>query len=31
VFLGDLAEHGTGKIFVSKANNTQLKTYEKYL
>jgi len=31
VFLGDLAEHGTGKIFVSKANNPQLKTYEKYL
>ncbi|MGA3291054.1 MAG: formylmethanofuran dehydrogenase subunit C [Candidatus Bathyarchaeia archaeon] len=31
VFLGDLAEHGTGKIFVSKANNPQLKAYEKYL
>jgi formylmethanofuran dehydrogenase subunit C len=31
VFLGDLAEHGTGKIFVSKMNNPQLKTYEKYL
>lgn len=31
VFLGDLAEHGTGKIFVSKANNPHLKTYEKYL
>jgi formylmethanofuran dehydrogenase subunit C len=31
VFLGDLAEKGTGKIFVSKANNTQLKSYEKYL
>jgi formylmethanofuran dehydrogenase subunit C len=31
VFLGDLAEHGTGKIFVSKANNQHLKTYEKYL
>lgn len=31
VFLGDLAEHGTGKIFVSKANNPQLKFYEKYL
>lgn len=31
VFLGDLAEHGTGKLFVSKANNPQLKTYEKYL
>ena len=23
VFLGDLAEHGTGKIFVNKANNPQ--------
>ena len=31
VFLGDLAEHGTGKIFVNKASNPQLKTYEKYL
>jgi formylmethanofuran dehydrogenase subunit C len=31
VFLGDLAEHGSGKIFVSKANNPQLETYEKYL
>jgi formylmethanofuran dehydrogenase subunit C len=32
VFLGDLAEHGTGKLFVSKANNPQLKSiYEKYL
>jgi formylmethanofuran dehydrogenase subunit C len=31
VFLGDLAEKGTGKFFVSKANNPQLKTYEKYL
>jgi formylmethanofuran dehydrogenase subunit C len=31
VFLGDLAEHGTGKIFVSKANNSHLKTYEKFL
>jgi formylmethanofuran dehydrogenase subunit C len=32
VFLGDLAEHGTGKLFVSKANNPQLKDiYEKYL
>ncbi len=31
VFLGDLAEHGTGKIFVNKANNPQLKFYEKYL
>ena len=31
VFLGDIAEKGTGKLFVSKANNPQLKTYEKYL
>ena len=31
VFLGDLAEHGTGKLFVSKAANPQLKFYEKYL
>jgi formylmethanofuran dehydrogenase subunit C len=31
VFLGDLAEKGTGKIFISKANNPQLKSYEKYL
>jgi len=31
VFLGDLAEHGTGKIYVNKANNPQMKSYEKYL
>jgi formylmethanofuran dehydrogenase subunit C len=31
VFLGDLSEHGTGKIFVNKANNPHLKFYEKYL
>jgi formylmethanofuran dehydrogenase subunit C len=31
VFLGDIAEKGTGKLFVSKANNPQLKIYEKYL
>ena len=31
VFLGDLAEKGTGKLFISKANNPQLKTFEKYL
>jgi formylmethanofuran dehydrogenase subunit C len=31
VFLGDLAEKGTGKLFISKANNPNLKTYEKYL
>ena len=32
VFLGDLAEHGTGKLFVSKPANPQLSTiYDKYL
>jgi formylmethanofuran dehydrogenase subunit C len=31
VFLGDLAEKGTGKLFISKANNPNLKMYEKYL
>jgi formylmethanofuran dehydrogenase subunit C len=31
VFLGDLAEKGTGKLFVSKAKNPQLSTYEKFL
>jgi formylmethanofuran dehydrogenase subunit C len=31
VFFGDLAEKGKGKIFVSKANNPDLKAYEKYL
>ena len=31
VFLGDLADHGTGKIFVLKATNPALKSYEKYL
>ena len=31
VFLGDLTEKCTGKIFVSKVNNPHLKTYEKYL
>jgi len=31
VFLGDLAEHGTGKIFASKAANPALKAYEKFL
>ncbi len=31
VFLGDLSEHGTGKIFANKANNPALKSYEKYL
>ena len=31
VFLGDRAEKGTGKIFILKANNPQLSTYEKFL
>jgi formylmethanofuran dehydrogenase subunit C len=31
VFLGDLAENGTGKLFVSKQANPNLKTYEKFL
>jgi len=31
VFQGDLSEHGKGKLFVSKANNPHLKSYEKYL
>lgn len=31
VFLGDIAEKGTGKVFASKANNPHLKTYEKFL
>ncbi len=31
VFLGDLSEHGTGKIFANKAANPALKSYEKYL
>jgi formylmethanofuran dehydrogenase subunit C len=31
VFLGDLAEKGTGKLFISKVNNPQLKIHEKYL
>jgi formylmethanofuran dehydrogenase subunit C len=31
VFLGDRAEKGTGKIFVSKAKNPHLSTYEKFL
>jgi formylmethanofuran dehydrogenase subunit C len=31
VFLGDLSEHGTGKIFANKANNPAFKFYEKYL
>jgi len=31
VFLGDLAEKGTGKIFASKAANPKLREYEKFL
>ncbi len=31
VFLGDLSEQGTGKIFANKAANPALKLYEKYL
>ena len=31
VFLGDLAERGKGKLFVSKANNPQLSSYERFL
>jgi formylmethanofuran dehydrogenase subunit C len=32
VFLGDMAEHGTGKLFISKAKNPQLgPIYDKYL
>jgi formylmethanofuran dehydrogenase subunit C len=31
VFLGDLSEHGTGKIFALKASNPAFKFYEKYL
>jgi formylmethanofuran dehydrogenase subunit C len=32
VFLGDLAENGNGKLFVSKVNNPQLgPIYDKYL
>ena len=31
VFLGDLAEKGKGKLFVSKTINPHLKTYERFL
>jgi hypothetical protein len=31
VFLGDLAENGTGKLFVSKKENPQLRRYERFL
>jgi formylmethanofuran dehydrogenase subunit C len=31
VFLGDLADKGNGKLFVSKVNNPHLSQYEKFL
>jgi|SRR5271157_3651740 len=31
VFVGDLAENGSGKLYVSKKNNPQLSCYEKFL
>ncbi|MBC7131336.1 formylmethanofuran dehydrogenase subunit C, partial [Candidatus Bathyarchaeota archaeon] len=31
LFLGDLAENGKGKLYVSKENNPHLSQYEKYL
>ena len=31
VFLGDIAERGKGKLFISKAKNPQLSSYEKFL
>jgi formylmethanofuran dehydrogenase subunit C len=31
VFLGDLADNGRGKLFISKANNPNLSTYERFL
>jgi formylmethanofuran dehydrogenase subunit C len=31
VFLGDLAEVGNGKLFISKVNNPHLKKYERFL
>lgn len=31
LFLGDLAENGKGKLYVSKESNPQLKYYEKFL
>jgi formylmethanofuran dehydrogenase subunit C len=31
VFLGDLAQKGTGKLFISKPNNPSLSMYEKYI
>ena len=31
LFLGDLAENGNGKLYVSKTNNPDLSSYEKFL
>ena len=31
VFLGDLAENGKGKLYVSKTNNPHLSRYERFL
>jgi formylmethanofuran dehydrogenase subunit C len=31
VFLGDLAEHGNGKLFISKNSNPHLNQYERFL
>ncbi len=31
VFLGDIAERGNGKLFVSKASNPQFNSYERFL
>jgi hypothetical protein len=31
VFLGDLADNGNGKLFISKGNNPHLGQYEKFL
>jgi formylmethanofuran dehydrogenase subunit C len=31
VFLGDLAENGRGKLFISKSNNPHLNQYERFL
>lgn len=30
-FIGDLTEHGTGRLFISQAKNSHLEFYEKYL
>jgi formylmethanofuran dehydrogenase subunit C len=31
LFLGDIVEHGNGKLYVSKAKNPHLSRYEKFL